>query len=381
MTAAGYDEGSSLLELTIAVALFSAVMASLFAAMHPVQGAFASALDVADIQQRTRIAVNVLTRDLIAAGAGASTGVQAGPLINYFAPVRPVDLLGAGPLSGTASDALSILYVPSTAVQTTLIAELPADGEILRVADDPGCPVDTAVCGISVGMTLLVYDDIGHVDTFTVTGVAHDHALVRMTSRPVGVPRAAYQAGSKVVEAEARTYWRKTSAEASGNQLMRDEAPVVEHLVGLTFDYFGDPEPPRLDAGVPTYGPKPPPFTIQTTGYPAGENCTFTVDPAGPAHVPRLPPLGIGGALVELTAAQLADGPWCPDEADVNRWDADVLRIRKVGITVRVEAALASLRGPAGALFANGGSSRSGAWVPDQVIHWEVAPRNLNLER
>ena len=350
MTLSDHEAGSSILELTIAVALFTTLMGSLFAALHPVQGAFATASDVADVQQRLRIAVDTLTRDLMAAGGGPSTGALGGPLFNYFAPVRP-----------EANDALSIVYVRSTAVQTTLSAELPAGGEILRVADDPGCGVDAPLCGIVEGMTLLVYDDIGNFDTFTVTGVADDHALVRITSRPAGAPRTAFKVGAKVAEGETRRYWRKTSAPPFGDRLMRDDAPVVEHLVGLSFDYFGDQEPPTLTAGVPTYGPKPPPFAIQTTGYPPGENCTFIVDAAGPTHVPRLPALNVTGALVRLTPEQLADGPWCPDEADVNRWDADFLRIRKVGVTVRVEAALAS--------------------APDQEIYWEVAPRNLNLDR
>jgi hypothetical protein len=78
----------------------------------------------------------------------------------------------------------------------------------------------------------------------------------------------------------------------------------------------------------------------------------------------------------------LTDGPWCPDEANANRWDADLLRIRKVSVAVRIEAAPAALRGPASALFANGGTSRDvNRWVPDQEIRFQVSPRNMNLER
>jgi hypothetical protein len=86
--------------------------------------------------------------------------------------------------------------------------------------------------------------------------------------------------------------------------------------------------------------------------------------------------------LVPLTAVQLTDGPWCPDDANPNRWDADLLRIRTMAITVRVEAALAALRGPAGVLFSNAGSSHSAnRWLPDQEIHLRVSPRNMNLGR
>ena len=62
----------------------------------------------------------------------------------------------------------------------------------------------------------------------------------------------------------------------------------------------------------------------------------------------------------------------------MNRWDADLLRIRKIGVTLRVQAANAAMRGPASVLFAHGGTSRSGnRWLPDLQVRFEVTPRNL----
>jgi hypothetical protein len=121
-----------------------------------------------------------------------------------------------------------------------------------------------------------------------------------------------------------------------------------------------------------TYGPKP--------TAPGVASCIF--DGATPPAA-LLPSLGVvGSGLVKLTGAQLTDGPWCPDAASLNRWDADLLRIRKIGVTVRVQAAAAALRGPAGTLFSKGGTSRGGErFVPDQEIRFQIAPRNLNLGR
>jgi len=85
---------------------------------------------------------------------------------------------------------------------------------------------------------------------------------------------------------------------------------------------------------------------------------------------------------VPLGSAEFIDGPWCPNDADPNRWDADLLRIRSVVVTMRVEAASPSLRGSASALFLHGGTSRSGQrWVPDQEVRLQVTPRNLNPGR
>ena len=96
--------------------------------------------------------------------------------------------------------------------------------------------------------------------------------------------------------------------------------------------------------------------------WPPGASCTIRL--AGDQQVARLDVLGAGGhTLVRLDPAMLTDGPWCPDSANPNRWDADLLRVRKILVTLRVRSALAALR------------------LPDQQIRFEVTPRNLSLDR
>ena len=162
----------------------------------------------------------------------------------------------------------------------------------------------------------------------------------------------------------------KTDAATGASQLVSREGatgsdvPVVDHLVGLRFDYYGDPAPPVLIAGPSadpaqpraTYGPAPPTLLNQgsTGGYPAGESCTFAVDLASLQQVSRLPALDgslAANGLVLLTQSQLTDGPWCPDPMNANRWDADLLSIRTIAVTARIQAADMALRGPAGILF------------------------------
>ena len=148
---------------------------------------------------------------------------------------------------------------------------------------------------------------------------------------------------------------------------------------------LGEAAPPSLTpAGVASYGPSPPPLLTQTSAYPPGENCVFQVDATTGLQMPRLPRCSARRPRrVPLTAAQLTDGPWCPDAANANRWDADLLRIRSVTVTVRDQnRRLDELRGPAGVLFANGGTSRVAArWATDQEIRFQVSPRNMNLRR
>ena len=75
----------------------------------------------------------------------------------------------------------------------------------------------------------------------------------------------------------------------------------------------------------------------------------------------------------------LTDGPWCPDAGSARRFDADLLRIRRIRVAVRVQAAAPAVRG-LGQLFARPGTATSAsAMVPDQQAAFDIAPRNMNL--
>jgi hypothetical protein len=187
-----------------------------------------------------------------------------------------------------------------------------------------------------------------------------------------------------------RTYWLKRDETAGVYQLMSYsggvslDVPVVDNVVALAFEYFGDPTPPRMvrplsdpAGGSTTYGPVPARDPIGP--FAAGENCVF-VPNGSDLPDPRLSLLAPAGVtLIPLDPALLVDGPWCPDDGSGDRWDADLLRIRAVGVTLRVQAAAATLRGPAGVLFAHAGTAAAGRrWAPDIEVRFQVAPRNMN---
>jgi len=140
---------------------------------------------------------------------------------------------------------------------------------------------------------------------------------------------------------------------------------------------FADPNPPMLRKPLTepsgpwtTYGPAPA----------AGANCVFSLDADG-VPIPRLEALGDGLSLIRLAPERLSDGPWCPDASSPGRYDADLLRVRAIAITVRVEAAPASLRG-AGPRFIRPGTSPSAARVvADQSVRFTIAPPNLRAMR
>lgn len=390
------ERGFSLLELILAVGVMLAVTASVFALLVPAQGSFMEAPEVADMQQRLRVVADTLQRDLVMAGNGPSWGQSAGPLNAFLAPVLPSmrGAASAAPWAAFQADAITLIYVPPTMAQTTTDQEMPRRSGELTVRTDAGCPEGDPLCGFTTGMTALVFSDNGSFDTFSVTSA--QGSVLGLQHEGEDDSGSPYPGGTKIVQAVIRAYYVKADETARTYQLVRSDGPtspdqpVVDNVVGLLFEYYGEPQASVLisPVGEPigpwtTYGPKPPALGRQTSEYPAGENCLFRTDATSGSQVPRLDDLGGGRpTLVKLTEAQLTDGPWCPDGASANRFDADLLRIRKIGVTIRVQSAVTALRGPAGALFAHGGtSSGGGRFVPDQEVRFHVSPRNVNLGR
>ena len=411
-----HEHGFSLIEMVTAMGLMMVVVASVFSVMNPAQGSFSTEPEVADMQQRLRVAQDTLYKDLVMAGAGAYLGGQTGSLMYFFPSLLPFrqGAIGDAPagsfarsspsLPADTTDTITVIYVPTTTAQTTLAHDV-VGGGLMSVNAESDCPKNPDgtpqnLCGFKPQMTVLIFDQTGNYDTFTIASVNDATANITV-NRPGDAVTTTYRGGppgtvgiAKVTQAVIRTYFRKPDT----NQLVYydgstgPEVPVADNIVDLSFELWGDPNPPMRTAKPisdsigpwQTYGPRPA-IGPSGTAYPAGENCAFTYD--GSQHLPRLPVLPSGAnpnALVRLTEADLTDGlpGWCPDENNANRYDADLLRIRKIGVAIRVQTALAAMRGPASVLFRNGGTSRTATkWVPDQEVKFQVSPRNLNLGR
>jgi hypothetical protein len=288
----------SLAELLVATALTCVVLGGVATAVRPLQSSFAAEQEAIDLQQRVRVAVETMTRDLRTAASVRPYRVGAiGDDAEAGIDFRP-DVIGIHFPAGPSEAESSRTY-------------------FLRTRGD--------VVGIeSVG--------------------GSEHVLMRYDGR-------------------------------------ESTFPVLDDVVRLEFEYFGDPEPPRVvgasesEAIDVTYGPAPPASTVDDPSDPwgIGENCTFAL--VDGVHTPRLPALG-GAALVALTSSMLTDGPWCPDVSDGDRFDADLLRVRRVRVHLRLQAPT-PFRGPAGPLFLHAGiAAEPRRWVPDQEITVDVSLRN-----
>jgi type II secretory pathway pseudopilin PulG len=351
--------GFSLVESLVATALMLTVSGAAFALMMPGLTGSSVQAEAADMQQRLRVAGDGLQRDLRMAGAGYNANAGAGSLIRFFAPILPRRVGRQAPDAYTVvrEDAVAIVYGSESLWQTTAAAPLTAGPGSLRVDARPSCPAGRPVCGYTSGLDLLVFDRAGLFDRFTVTSVVSDDALLRAHRSDVS---SSYQTGAFVMPAETHVYW----FDAAARQLRHydgdgTDVPVVDNVVGLRFEYFGDPNPPSL--------PRPP----------AGvANCLY--DTAGAQlSMPTLVP--DGSSLAPLPLALLADGPWCGE--GLNRFDADLLRVRKVRVTLRIQAAQASLRATGPAYAVPGTSTSAQRALPDLGVTFDVTPRNLSEVR
>jgi prepilin-type N-terminal cleavage/methylation domain-containing protein len=342
------QEGFSLIESLVALVLLVTVMSAVLALLNPASVASFAQPEAIDVQQRARVAVDALHRDLMMAGAGLQSGPGTGALINSFAAVVPrrMGLQNADAFNAARPDVISLHRAAAGLVQTTLLDPMAAGAAVMTVAEPPSCFLRNGVCGLVPGMALMVFDDEGKVDWFGVSLISGSSVSLELRQPS----SSGYSAGAYVAEAESDIYWHDPVA----RQLRHydgylTDVPVVDNVASVRFEYFGDPAPPVR--------PKPPPGTA---------NCLH--DAAG-SPVPGLLSLTAeGGSLAPLPLSLFADGPWCG--AGTTQFDADLLRVRRIRCTIRIEAAQPLHRRP--------GVRGS---VADYTLTFDVTPRNLGAAR
>jgi type II secretory pathway pseudopilin PulG len=350
------ESGFSFVEVLIAVTIFAAAIMPLLFVAAGAERLARSQPEAADLQQRVRVIADKLKRDVALAGAGPLHGSLASPLGSYVAAVVPArtGVRLRDPELSAFPDRISVIYVPDGGVQASLATSMTtASAALLVDLSADGCG-GSGVCGFTTGSRAMILDGrgvgAGH-DVFTVTGV---NAATGEVDHDAAFSRA-YAAGAAIVPIIERVYHfdppNRRLMQYDGDQ---SDMPLVDNVVDLNFTYFGDPSPASV------------------ARPPAGESsCVYE---AGFPPVPRLAPLG-GSGLRRLPLAQLMDGPICG--LSPNAFDGDLLRIRMVRVTLRLQAAADDVRGT-GRWFSRPGRSNSGySYVPDYEVTFDIAIRNM----
>lgn len=229
------------------------------------------------------------------------------------------------------TDGVTLLSVSRHAgAEATIRGPLTGQVATIELAAGPGCP--PPACGHRTRDMVLVFDHEGAWELFRVTGVSAGQLSVAR----VHATNTAFAAGAVVAPVRlSHYYFDRDRVQLRLHDGWQADFPLVDQVVHLGFHFLGVmPGPDRCER--------------QPTTRP----------------------------LVDIPFRELNDGPWCGPAA--LPFDGDLLRIRSVVVTIRVQTGASELRGLDPRLFARPGSAPGGrGWVPDLEVTFTVAPPNL----
>src|SRR5262249_8907920 len=192
--------------------------------------------EAADEQQRIRVAVEMLRRDLLTSGSGPAHGIETGPLTRYFPSIVPArtGARNADPELTFFTDRISIFAVPEGAIGARLSSSMAGStSDVLIDTTAPGC-ASVGLCGFTVGTRSVIFDRGGvgaGVDWFSVAGIAA--GLAHGAPDPP-FTRAYPAATTRVVPIAQRVYYLDR---VNGRLMLYDgyqsDVPLVENIVDL----------------------------------------------------------------------------------------------------------------------------------------------------
>ena len=350
--------GFTVVELLVGSAIALVVIALSCQLAVDMQAAWRAASARVELQQRARVAVDVVSRALREAGGGPFSGPARLNLMRGVPAVLPrrVGRRRSHAVNEFRTDAFTVVRAVAEAEHGVLLTPAPRGAGTIELSPSAGCALPA--CGFAEGATVMLLTGAGQYDLFTVTAVDGTALAVRHHGAAAS---AAYPAGTPALAAE----WTSVTFDRSSGTLRAydgdsNDLPLLDDVVDLGVRYFGAADQPVW--------PRPP----------AGEaNCLYAAD--GTYHGALVPILGRPGSLVELTPALLTDGPWCG--SGDTQYDADLLRVRRVRLSIRLQAGNPAVRGTDRSRFANPGHARRSALaVPDESVEIDVTPRSLRLE-
>ena len=215
----------NLVEVLLSTALALALSGTILSLVSAGQTLARTQPERADLQQRARMALQVIGADLRDAGAGIDRAPAGGPLNRAFPPIAPAS--GGG---------VTVWRATGGAAQGTIAMAAAAGATLLTLQDSPICPAGQAACGFTAGATVLAFAAGGCRTAARVAAVVGN--AVQLTT-PVN---CALPAGAMVAEGVVRTYVVDTVAR---QLLRRDEsngatAPLLDGVTSLSLALYRD---------------------------------------------------------------------------------------------------------------------------------------------
>ena len=218
--------GFSLVELVVATAISTIVMAALASVLKLAYGRFGADTMAADTQQRIRVVVDALRQDLTNAAA--------------VLPSAPFPAGGDAP--GTLRpDVVTVIGLEEGASRSTIADALPRRSGDVTVNLDPGCPLGDAACGFEIGDTVVVFGAAGDFDPYDVVGIAGPVLTLSHLAEDDG---GSHPAGASIACATVRSFFAGSEGASGIGQLVRQDAgggraPVADGITDVVFEYYG----------------------------------------------------------------------------------------------------------------------------------------------
>ena len=188
----------------------------------------------------------MLQRDLLMAGAGTVHGVTAGPLSNYLPAVLPMrtGARRADPELSFFDDRISILYVEEGGAAAPLSIDMATpDVDVPVNPAAPGCP-SAGLCGFESGTRALIVQTADCRERLRhVLWILGCLRFDSRTSKSKSVGGRTCAPGNRS-SGSTRVYYLDAATHRlmlyDGNQT---DVALVENIVALRIEYFGDPWP------------------------------------------------------------------------------------------------------------------------------------------
>lgn len=216
----------SLVEILVSMALTVSLTGAVLSLVVAGQTIARTQPEAADLQQRARLALYTLGRDVRGAGAGLDHGDLAGPLARRFPPVAP-----------SADGGITLWTVTNADAQATVESSVALGATMVALRDSSGCQPGQAACAFDAGTSAIAFTADGCRTTLRLAAVA---GSTLQLSAPLA--ECVLAPGSAVAQGEVRTY----RVDPVARQLIRrDEitgstAPVLDGVASMTAEYFAD---------------------------------------------------------------------------------------------------------------------------------------------
>lgn len=230
------DAGHTLAEVVVASALGVLVLAGAIGIVIQTTKFAQGHADGFEAQQRLRVALDLIARDVRGAGAGVDRGPASGVLTGQIPAMWPRRLGRSGDVpTRVRADAVTLLAVPDTLAQATAAADVSSATRSVRVHPAVQCGTAHPACGFAPGVVMGVWDGAGSLMVWRVDGVAATDVAVR----PVALAAQPIDAGAVVSELLIRGYLHDPVTQQlrffDGDGTFQ---PVIDGVTSLTFTYF-----------------------------------------------------------------------------------------------------------------------------------------------